>query len=287
MQRKSNVAEHYNQIEEKGMQERRKSKIITIREINNFIKTKLINRYSTEKCVIFDMGCGKGGDLSKLKFLSVKHYYGCDIAEKSLESAIKRATMYKYKTDFIQADFTTNNIQIQEKANLVMSHFSFHYAFASEKALDKALKNVSRNIDENGVFLLTIPNNEVLERRFSRSENGVIQNNLYKAVLKKKIDSSDVDDVNDVYGKEYDFYLQESVTGCQEYLVDVLTMKRKLAKYNLIPEMKQDFLSILNREMKNDPETFKRMVKGVPTKEEIQVIELYMAVAFRKVTKNR
>lgn len=68
------VASHYNNIEEKGIKERSKSRIFYMRNSNNWIKSYLI-AYCLEQIrdrqvdgypiSVLDLGCGKGGDLFK------------------------------------------------------------------------------------------------------------------------------------------------------------------------------------------------------------------------------
>jgi mRNA (guanine-N7-)-methyltransferase len=68
------VATHYNNLEEKGLVERLKSRIFYMRNFNNFIKSMLINEYLQKikdsnqfgtPLRVLDMCCGKGGDLLK------------------------------------------------------------------------------------------------------------------------------------------------------------------------------------------------------------------------------
>lgn len=68
------VAQHYNELKEKGLAERFKSRIFYMRNFNNWIKSMLISEY-LEKIKesiqfgsplrVLDMCCGKGGDLLK------------------------------------------------------------------------------------------------------------------------------------------------------------------------------------------------------------------------------
>lgn len=68
------VASHYNSIEEKGLDVRNKSKILYMRNFNNWVKSMLINEYLSKiksnlqlgaPLRVMDMCCGKGGDLYK------------------------------------------------------------------------------------------------------------------------------------------------------------------------------------------------------------------------------
>ncbi|KAI5186366.1 mRNA (guanine-N7-)-methyltransferase [Nematocida homosporus] len=383
-----NVARHYNRLSGVGLDKRPNSKIISVREINNFIKCKLIQKYANKNNIIFDLGCGKGGDLSKIKFLPMKHYYGCDIADKSIEEAIERSKSHKFKADFLVADFTRQNIRLESKANLVMAQFSFHYAFQNETTLDKAIKNVSTNLAPNGIFLATIPNPNTIHRRLARNNPSLIipppnsttttsstttndndnvdLNNLISTTNNNDNNINNINSTNNListttntisninnlnstisttsnndnnisttsnndnntisttnntistttttnnnnnsiplhpfgnslyrveaspsflthqeYNRAYTFYLEEAIEGCQEYLVNLQILNSKLAKLGIFPILSKDFLDILNEEIRNDQNTYKRMVKHTPSKEEMQIIELYQAIAYRKIS---
>lgn len=96
------VATHYNKLEEKGLEERLKSKIFHMRNFNNWIKSVLISEYLGkvketlklgEPLRVLDMCCGKGGDLLKWDKGGITHLIGTDIAEVSIQQCEER-----YKT---------------------------------------------------------------------------------------------------------------------------------------------------------------------------------------------
>ena len=67
------VANHYNNVEEKGKAARTESRIFYMRNFNNWIKSNLIAEFlekvrtKKEPINVLDLGCGKGGDLLKWK----------------------------------------------------------------------------------------------------------------------------------------------------------------------------------------------------------------------------
>ena len=77
----SSVASHYNNLEEKGKESRKDSRIFHMRNFNNFIKSILIQEFCdkikqnkprhredysrSDRFNVLDIGCGKGGDLLK------------------------------------------------------------------------------------------------------------------------------------------------------------------------------------------------------------------------------
>lgn len=84
----SEVANHYNTLEEKGLEARTQSRIFYLRNFNNWVKSMVIgdhldkirddarrrgDRDRYPKIVALDICCGKGGDLLKWKKGSIHH----------------------------------------------------------------------------------------------------------------------------------------------------------------------------------------------------------------------
>jgi len=59
------IAEHYNKRPEIGIYGREKSRIIRLKNYNNWVKAVLINEFARPGDHVFDMCCGKGGDFGK------------------------------------------------------------------------------------------------------------------------------------------------------------------------------------------------------------------------------
>jgi mRNA (guanine-N7-)-methyltransferase len=60
------VATHYNNIKEKGIESRKNSQIIGLKNFNNWVKSVLIQKYLIKRGKVLDLCCGKGGDLLKV-----------------------------------------------------------------------------------------------------------------------------------------------------------------------------------------------------------------------------
>ena len=84
------VAEHYNQRPDVGIQGRKNSPIYHMKNFNNWIKSILIGEYTHAGCTVFDIACGKGGDLMKWNKARIKELIGIDIAQTSVQQAKKR-----------------------------------------------------------------------------------------------------------------------------------------------------------------------------------------------------
>jgi mRNA (guanine-N7-)-methyltransferase len=69
----SSVARHYNERPDVGVVKRKESRIIRLRSFNNWVKSVSIQRHVRPQQCVFDMGCGKGGDLIKWAKAKIRH----------------------------------------------------------------------------------------------------------------------------------------------------------------------------------------------------------------------
>ena len=172
----STVANFYNNREEKGIESRTESRILYMRNFNNWVKSVLIGETrrrhletrrrhggdKDEKIVVMDLGCGKGGDLLKWDKSFVGKIVLSDIAEKSLEQCKNRfkSRNRSYEAEFILADATRDTIQdkLKDKEimfDIVSCQFMLHYSFESLRQANKFLENVASNLRPGGFFIGT------------------------------------------------------------------------------------------------------------------------------------
>ncbi|KAF7338459.1 mRNA cap guanine-N7 methyltransferase [Mycena venus] len=102
------VVDHYNTRPEVGVAQRETSPIIGLKSFNNWVKSVLISRFAhpalaaskgpsrgtgrggTFRGKVLDMGCGKGGDLTKWSKAHAAEVLAVDIAAVSVDQARKR-----------------------------------------------------------------------------------------------------------------------------------------------------------------------------------------------------
>ena len=84
------VALHYSKRQDVSVEMRSESKILHLRNLNNWIKYTLIHDRCPAQSRVLDLACGKGGDLKKWKEQHIKEYVGVDIAEGSIRDAVHR-----------------------------------------------------------------------------------------------------------------------------------------------------------------------------------------------------
>ncbi|EHK23813.1 uncharacterized protein TRIVIDRAFT_67466 [Trichoderma virens Gv29-8] len=212
------VREHYNSVPERGRDWRtRESKIKGLRVFNNWVKSCLIQRYSPDEdhtpgsremgrssgreLLVLDIGCGKGGDLSKWQQAPqpIQLYVGLDPANVSIEQARDRYRQMGsrggrggrggrhnrppprlFDARFHVKDCYTESIEDVEIVrqvgfdpstmnrrgfDVVSMMFCMHYAFESENNARTMLRNVAGALKKGGRFIGCIPNSDVLGER--------------------------------------------------------------------------------------------------------------------------
>ncbi|KAK9888580.1 hypothetical protein WA026_000819 [Henosepilachna vigintioctopunctata] len=259
------VASHYNQIEEKGLQERSKSRIVFLRNFHNWIKSMLINEYLSKIKLkkkynaplrVLDIGCGKGGDLLKWKKANITHLICSDIAAVSLEQCKNRYSDMKersardrnggnlYTIEYISAD--CSRVRLREKysdpsvkLDIVSCQFAFHYSFESLPQAECMLRNVGECLQAGGYFIGTIPDANDLVARAKRENSNTYGNDVYKVLLDFDVNKPPL------FGAKYNFYL-DGVVDCPEFLVHFPTFIKLAKKYGLKLVKKEKFYDFFN-----------------------------------------
>ncbi|KAL3283342.1 hypothetical protein HHI36_006490 [Cryptolaemus montrouzieri] len=260
------VASHYNQIEEKGLQERSKSRIVYLRNFHNWIKSMLINEYLTKvksskkhnaPLRVLDMGCGKGGDLLKWKKGNITHLICSDIASVSLEQCKNRYADMKersarernggnlFSIEYISADCSRSRLREKYsdpslKLDIVSCQFAFHYSFESLPQAECMLRNAGECLLAGGYFIGTIPDSNDLVARARKADSSVFGNDVYKVVFDCDTNKPPL------FGAKYNFYL-DGVVDCPEFLVHFPTLVKLAKKYGLKFVKKEKFYDFFNR----------------------------------------
>ncbi|XP_032678279.1 mRNA cap guanine-N7 methyltransferase [Odontomachus brunneus] len=265
------VANHYNSLEEKGLRQRNQSRIVYMRNFNNWIKSMLINEYMGKvkqtknhgaPLRVLDMCCGKGGDLLKWKKANITHLICADIAEVSLEqcqqryndmtsrSSNDRGFAPIYTAEFITADCT--KVRLREKykdpsmqLDFVSCQFAFHYSFESLSQAECMLRNASETLRPGGYFIGTIPDAYDLVSRWQKCDGNKFGNDVYSIdfLCENK-------EQPPLFGAKYNFHL-EGVVDCPEFLVHLPTL-RKLALKNGLDLVSFEKFDVFYERFKNE-----------------------------------
>ncbi|KAJ8961253.1 hypothetical protein NQ318_008937 [Aromia moschata] len=255
------VATHYNQLEEKGLDERSRSRIFYLRNFHNWIKSMLINEYLTKikdgkkhnsPIRVHDMCSGKGGDLSKWRKGGITLLICSDIASKSIEQCKARYDRVAEKeVQEIYIRLSTFLVIVQKcvyersirtpsiKLDLVSCQFAFHYSFESLPQAECMLRNAAECLQPGGYFIGTIPDAYELVARAKRSNSSTFGNDIYQV--------SDFDlNKPPLFGAKYNFHL-EGVVDCPEFLVHFPTFVKLAKKFGLKLVRKEKFYDFYQR----------------------------------------
>ena len=167
-----------------------------MRDFNNWVKSILIYTYcqpfgegtKKTKATVFDIACGRGGDIQKFYHARVGDYVGIDVDYDGLfsstDSAVKRYTNFKSKfpdygkMNFIQADgslplksdiqskrFTNmtqenkNNIDkyfSKNKYDMITCMFAIHYLFDTNESVENLINNIKNHLKVGGYIIMTL-----------------------------------------------------------------------------------------------------------------------------------
>ncbi|XP_011636013.1 mRNA cap guanine-N7 methyltransferase [Pogonomyrmex barbatus] len=251
------VADHYNSLEEKDLSQRNQSRIVYMRNFNNWIKSMLINEYIGKirqgksfgaSLRVLDMCCGKGGDLLKWKKANISHLICADIAQVSLEQCQQRYNDILNKNkdrgskdrgfapiftaEFITADCT--KVRLREKfadpsmqLDFVSCQFAFHYSFESLSQAECMLQNASESLKPGGYFVGTIPDAYDLVSRWQKCDGNKFGNDVYSVEFISEDKTKPA-----LFGEKYNFHL-DGVVDCPEFLVYLPTLCKLALKHGL------------------------------------------------------
>lgn len=275
------VAQHYNTLEEKGLAERSKSRIIYLRNFHNWIKSMLINEYLTkvkdkkkynEPVRVLDMCCGKGGDLLKWRKGNIAHLICCDIASVSVEHCKARYEDMKhrnhrdrqsgsiYSIEYIAADCT--RVRLREKykdpsikLDVVSCQFGFHYSFESLPQAECMMRNAAECLQPGGFFIGTMPDANDLIARTRKANSNRFGNDVYQVEFECDTNKPPL------FGAKYKFYMDDAV-DCPEFLVHFDTFVKLAKKFGLKLAKKEKFYEFFER-MKADGRNLLYNMRGL------------------------
>ncbi|CDO74870.1 hypothetical protein BN946_scf185004.g20 [Trametes cinnabarina] len=262
------VVEHYNARPDVGVAQRQESPIIGLKNFNNWVKSVLITRFAHPALAaspsrdgprgrmrgrVLDMGCGKGGDLTKWAKANVAEYVGLDIAAVSIEQAQKRHATSRgsrFVAEFYALDCYSHVLSevlppwlLQTPFDVVSMQFCMHYAFESETKARIMLQNVATWLRPGGVFVGTIPNAKQLMEQLDAlppdTQDLSWGNKVYRIRFEDRRNRP-------IFGHRYWFYLKDAVDDVPEYVVHWENFVQLAAEYGLHPNYKKEFHDIFD-----------------------------------------
>jgi len=265
------VAKHYDNLPERGREQRSESRIFHMRNFNNWIKSSLINEYMDKlksvpsdtgkaKLKVLDIGCGKGGDLLKWQRSGAAHVVGVDIAATSIEQCKDRYHEMRgrnrdriFDAEFYAVDCTKQRTRelYRDKDiqfDLVSCQFAFHYSFESLQQAECMMRNIAENLKVGGFFIGTTPDSHDIMARLEASETNSFGNSVFSVTFP----SDRLGQQPALFGAQYTFHLKE-VVDCPEFLVHFPTLVKLAERFGLTMIAKQRFQNYFH-ERKEKPE---------------------------------
>ena len=150
-----------------------------MRKFHNKIKENLYSKHA-KKNTLLELCSGRGGDLNKWLYNSIKIVDGYDISDKNILECKKRFTNLKKNNDldynFYKLDLGLNDSyktiykNNPIKYDTVCCQFGLHYFFKSEQNVDNILKILASSLKENGLFIITFMDNTKLNELFNEKD---------------------------------------------------------------------------------------------------------------------
>ncbi|WKX91704.1 hypothetical protein Q1695_010046 [Nippostrongylus brasiliensis] len=242
------VAHHYNSVQQTGLAGRAESRIFYLRNLNNWIKSELINETlkmlrdeSVNKMFrprVLDLACGKGGDLRKWKIANVDSLVMADIADVSLtqaqeryEEMVQRERFGMFPAEFIHMDACKDILKEKLKGppefDLVSCQFSMHYSFIDEQSARTFLRNATETLRPGGFLIGTLPDAERIVWSV-RENDGEFRNEVCSVRYENKEELSKPP----LFGAKFHFTLDSQV-NCPEFLAYFPLLKHLLEELDM------------------------------------------------------
>jgi len=309
------ISYHYDQLTEKTPVERNLSHSIYLRNLNNWIKIVLISEsvnlasqpieYHPEEsqCSFLNVGdfaCGRGGDLSKWSHHPVRDYHGVDLSSESIKNSIKRyeSKSYPFHAKFYVQDLSTP-LQIDcglHSLDIISMQFALHYLFKSESHVRCLLRSISNYLRKGGIFMFTTVDahcvykmlndkDENLQRigitRSITSDVVSLETPIMNLSMKRKVADKWKTHSLDFFGMSYTFSLADSVSECEEYVVQRSVIESLAQEYKLKPLLCQNFHQYYYAHANRYMDLFKKMVGYDHTSHEWHTSGLYCVYMFQ------
>ncbi|CAN4106100.1 unnamed protein product [Withania somnifera] len=204
------VADHYSARTNQTLEEREASPIIHLKKLNNWIKSVLIQLYTKRGDAVLDLACGKGGDLIKWDKAKIGYYVGIDIANGSV------------RLDRVLAD--------DAPFDVCSCQFAMHYSWSTEARARRALANVSALLRPGGIFIGTMPDANVIVKKYREAEGLAFGNSVYWICFDEEFSEKKFKSSNP-FGIKYKFHLEDAV-DCPEWIVPFHIFKAMAEEYD-------------------------------------------------------
>jgi hypothetical protein len=252
---------------------REMSATLTMIEFHNqWVKRKqLIERFRGRCSRVFDVACGAGGDLGKFLTNNFKVIVGVDKSTDNISNGkdgayarlLQNPRRDKATVVFMPMDFgkpfDVNNETVRylltdegkstqyskkyagiigKKFDLVSCQFAIHYFMESKSTLRIMVQNIARVIEDGGYFVGTCLDASAVDAAFNERNvpiDGSLTGMYDTRVIWNITKLYDRLDASNNYQKKIKVYLETINQSIDEYLVDMPTLERELARVGIMP----------------------------------------------------
>ena len=253
------------------LQRRARGPLYELKKLHNGIKRWLIAAHCSGAREYLDVGCGRGGDIQKLRDARVCRVTGIDVSSLEIAEAQRRvretrATSTSFR--FVCAPALAWTAAAPSEAfDAVGCMFCIHYFFGDEESARGIVRHIARLLRAGGVFVGCVPDAAAILRFLAEGSASA------HLTLTPHWPASSSSLAQPTYGMAYTFDLQDTVTartatgsqGSTEYLV---------CFENLVSLAREHGLELVHTGMFEPP----RAMPGA------EVSRLFRWFAFRKFT---
>ncbi|CAF1283304.1 unnamed protein product [Adineta ricciae] len=165
----------YNKPQQQGLKERDESRILYMRNFNNWIKSTLINEYlqrfkneqpeQSNEIHVFDMGCGKGMNIESIRNGSYQFILGGD----QLKWQSARVRFVTFAGRYSSVDLTENSVDVcKQRYNERKNHSSYKADFYT---LDCTKELIQEKLGSNKPCFDLVSSQFVLHYSFDKIES--------------------------------------------------------------------------------------------------------------------
>jgi ubiquinone/menaquinone biosynthesis C-methylase UbiE len=189
-----------------------------MRKFHNWVKRTYIEKYKQSAGTVIDFGCGRGGDFGKYIDSGFACIYGIDCNQKNLDEATRRSADMLLNPEnenisikISQYDLTKDVVSINDKADLAVCNFAFHFF---SKTLDVFISNVINNTKKGAYIVLTFMDPELIE--FTETDEWSItkvSENAKVCIKGSMLEENQVEPIVDI---------QETISKFKEYGIELV-----------------------------------------------------------------
>ena len=225
----------------------------------NAVKRRMYGAYARGAPAIVELGCGRGGDISKWRDARVRRVIALDLSSAQLDEARRRegqgggrgggkggggGTQIEWRhASMLQPDLAASLRPRlpDDGAAAVVSQFAVHYAFESEASASALLAQVAALLRPGGVFFGAAPDGDAILRAIATDGDGrTLQRDGLLLRLEGAGDDAAAAGASE-FGRLLLFSLQDTVTAgsehddCTEFLLHRAALVRLAAAHGLVP----------------------------------------------------